>query len=140
MPAFDHIPDSHRDLLDRPIVVALVTLMPDGWPQATPIWCMYDGEYVIINTARGRQKDRNMKHRSRVTVLSIDPDDPYRWLEVRGEVVDVTEEGAVDVINTLAKMYRNADSYYGGVTPSHLRDQETRVTFKVQPIRVLTGG
>jgi len=140
MPAFDHIPDSHRDLLERPIVVALVTLMPDGWPQATPIWCMYDGEYVIVNTARGRQKDRNMKQRSRVTILSIDPDNPYRWLEVRGEVVSVTEEGAVDVINTLAKMYRNVDSYYGGVTPAHLRDQETRVTFMVKPIRVLTGG
>ncbi|MBE0690091.1 MAG: PPOX class F420-dependent oxidoreductase [Anaerolineae bacterium] len=140
MPAFDHIPESHRDLLDRPIVVALVTLMPDGWPQATPIWCLYDGEHVIVNTARGRQKDRNMKQRPHVTILSIDPDNPYRWLEVRGEVVAITEEGAVDVINTLAKMYRGTDSYYGGVTPLHLRDQETRVTFKVKPIRVLTGG
>ncbi|MDX2138566.1 MAG: PPOX class F420-dependent oxidoreductase [Chloroflexota bacterium] len=140
MPAFDHIPDSHRDLFERPIVVALVTLMPDGTPQATPIWTMYDGTHVIVNTARGRQKDRNMQRRAKVTILAIDPDNPYRWLEVRGEVADVTEEGAVDVINALAKKYRGVDQYYGGVTPIERRDQETRVTFKVKPQRVLTGG
>ena len=140
MPAFDHIPDSHRDLLDRPIVVALVTVMPNGHPQATPVWCAYDGSHVIINTARGRQKDRNMKERGRVTVLSIDPDNPYRWMEVRGEVEIVTEEGGVEVINQLARKYRGVDSYYGGVTPVHQRDLETRVNFKIRPTRVLTGG
>lgn len=140
MPVHSEVPDSHRDLLDRPIVVALVTLMPDGQPQATPVWCDYDGKHVIINTARGRQKDRNMKARARVTVLSIDPDNPYRWLEVRGEVADVTEEGGVDTINRLAKKYRGVEQYYGGVTPIERRDQETRVNFVIQPTRVLTGG
>jgi PPOX class probable F420-dependent enzyme len=140
MPTFNQVPDSHRDLLERPIVVALVTLMPDGQPQATPVWCDFDGENIIINTARGRQKDRNMQQRSRVTVLSIDPNDPYRWLEVRGEVSHVTEEGGVDVINRLAKKYRGVDEYYGGVTPVERRDQETRVNFIIKPVRVLTGG
>ena len=140
MPVHTEVPDSHRDLLDRPIVVALVTLMPDGQPQATPVWCDYDGTYVIINTARGRQKDRNMKARARVTVLSIDPDDPYRWLEVRGKVEDVTEQGGVETINRLAKKYRGVDQYYGGVTPIERRDQETRVNFLIKPTRVLTGG
>ncbi len=140
MPAYDHIPDSHRDLLDRPIVVALVTVMPNGHPQATPVWCMYDGTHVIVNTARGRQKDRNMKERGRVTILSIDPDNPYRWMEVRGEVDVITEEGGVEVINQLARMYRGVDLYYGGVTPVQQRDLETRVNFKIRPVRVLTGG
>jgi PPOX class probable F420-dependent enzyme len=140
VPVHTEVPESHRDLLDRPIVVALVTLMPDGQPQATPVWCHYDGEHVIINTARGRQKDRNMKQRARVTVLSIDPDNPYRWLEVRGEVADVTEEGGVETINLLAKKYRGVDDYYGGVTPIERRDQETRVNFRIKPTRVLTGG
>lgn len=140
MPVHSAVPDTHRDLLDRPIVVALVTLMPDGQPQATPVWCDYDGTYVIINTARGRQKDRNMKTRSRVTVLSIDPQNPYRWLEVRGEVEAVTEEGGVETINRLAKKYRGVDQYYGGVTPIERRDQETRVNFLIKPARVLTGG
>lgn len=140
MPVYTAVPDSHRDLLDRPIVVALVTLMPDGQPQATPVWCDYDGTHVIINTARGRQKDRNMKARARVTVLSIDPDDPYRWLEVRGEVEDVTEQGGVETINRLAKKYRGVDQYYGGVTPIERRELETRVNFLIKPTRVLTGG
>lgn len=140
MPAFDHVPDSHRDLLERPIVVALITLMPDGQPQATPVWCTYDGEHVIVNTARGRQKDRNMERRARVTVLAIDPENSYRWIEVRGEVDDMTEVGAVEVINQLAKLYKGVDSYYGGVTPIQRRETETRVTVKIKPKRVLTGG
>jgi hypothetical protein len=81
-----------------------------------------------------------MKERGRVTVLSIDPDNPYRWMEVRGVVDIVTEDGGVDVINQLARKYRGVDSYYGGVTPAHQRDQETRVNFKIRPTRVLTGG
>ncbi len=140
MPVHTEVPDSHRDLLDRPIVVALVTLMPDGQPQATPVWCDYDGQHVIINTARGRQKDRNMKERARVTVLSIDPNNPYRWLEVRGEVDAVSEAGGVDTINKLAKKYRGVDQYYGGVTPIEQRELETRVNFLIKPQRVLTGG
>jgi PPOX class probable F420-dependent enzyme len=132
------IPDSFRDLLDRPVVVTLVTVMPDGQPQATPVWVKYDGTHVLVNTARGRQKDRNMLRDSKVTVLSIDPDNPYRYLEVRGVVEEVTEEGAVDLINELAKKYRGVDEYYGGVTPAEQRHRETRVTYKIRPTRVLT--
>jgi PPOX class probable F420-dependent enzyme len=140
MPAFDHIPDSHRDLFERPIVVALVTLMPDGTPQATPVWTMFDGTHVIVNSARGRQKDRNMQQRAKVTILAMDPEDAYRWIEVRGAVDEVTEVGAVDVINALAKKYVGVEQYYGGFAPVERRDQETRVTFKIKPQRVLTGG
>ncbi len=70
------IPDDYQDLLTRAIVVALVTVMPNGQPQATPVWVDYDGTYLLINTARGRQKDRNLSRNSRVTVLSHRPRRP----------------------------------------------------------------
>jgi PPOX class probable F420-dependent enzyme len=140
MPAFDHIPDSHKDLLERPIVVALVTLMPDSQPQATPVWVDYAAPNVVVNTARMRQKDRNMKIGARVTMLAIDPNDPYRWMEVRGEVIERDEASGVEVITRLAKKYTGKDTYYGGITPIERRDQETRVTVTIRPMRVLTGG
>jgi PPOX class probable F420-dependent enzyme len=134
----EQIPPDFRDLLDRPIVVALVTLMPDNQPQATPVWCSYDGEHVLVNTARNRQKDRNMSERPQVTVLSIDPENPYRWLEVRGMVDEITENGAVDHINQLSAKYRNQPDYYAN-NPAQ-KDRETRVIYKIRPVRVVTSG
>ncbi len=132
------IPETFRDLLDRPIVVALVTVMPDGQPQATPIWIDYDGSYVLVSTARGRQKDKNMKLGAKVTILSVDPDNDQRWLEVRGVVAVDTEEGAVDQINKLSAKYRGKPDYYGG--DMERRNRETRVTFKIEPMHVNTSG
>jgi PPOX class probable F420-dependent enzyme len=136
MPA--QIPESHRDLFERPVVVSLVTVMPNGQPQATPVWCSFDGTYVWVNTARGRQKDANMQRNPRVTVLAIDPNDPYRWLEVRGQIEDVTEEGAVDHINALSKKYRGNPNYYAS-NPGQ-RNKETRVIYKIRPSRVNARG
>ena len=132
------IPESHASLLTGKIVVALVTVMPDGQPQATPIWVDYDGTYVIVNTARGRQKDKNMFVGAKVTVISIDPADGHHWLEVRGVIAVETEEGAVDVINSLSKKYRGEPNYYAPYPER--RDQETRVTYKIEPTRVNTSG
>jgi PPOX class probable F420-dependent enzyme len=130
------IPDDYRDLLERPIVVTLVTLMPDNQPQASPVWVSYDGEHVWINTARNRQKDRNMAARPQVTVVSVDPKNPYRYLEVRGVVDETTEEGAVDHINSLSARYRGVEDYYAG-NPAQ-RGKETRVIYKIKPTRVVT--
>jgi PPOX class probable F420-dependent enzyme len=95
------IPTDKRDLIERPTVATLVTLMPDNQPQATPVWFSYDGTHFWVNTAKGRQKDRNMRERPQVTLLMIDPENPYRYLEVRGKVDAITEDGAVDHINRL---------------------------------------
>lgn len=131
------IPDPFKDLLERPIVVSLVTLMPDGKPQATPVWVdMADG-YVRVNSARGRQKDKNMKVGAPVTILSIDPDNPYRWMEVRGEVVAETEVGAVEHINSLSAKYVNRPDYYAGNEAQ--RGKETRVTYKIAVQHVNTS-
>jgi PPOX class probable F420-dependent enzyme len=133
------IPESHRDLLEGPVFVTLVTMMPDGSPQATPVWVDYDGEYVIINTARGRQKDRNMKRNPKVAIVAIDPKNGYRWMEIRGEVAEFTEEGAVDVINKLSKKYNGRDKYYSGANAS-MEGKETRVTYKIRPTKVIARG
>jgi PPOX class probable F420-dependent enzyme len=126
-------PEDYKDLLERPIVAALGTLMPDSQPQVTPVWFSYDGQHIWVNTARKRQKDRNMTERPQVTLTSIDPDDPYRYLEVRGVVEEVTEEGALDHINSLSARYVGREDYYSG-NPS-MRGKETRVIYKIKPVR-----
>lgn len=126
------IPDSHKDLLDRPIVVSLVTVMPNGQPQVTPVWCDFADGYVRINTARGRQKERNFNRNSKVAILAIDPNDTARWIEVRGEVEDSTEEGAREHINKLSWLYDGEDFFEGKTRPSG----EVRVIYRIRPTRV----
>ena len=89
----------------------LVMLVKDGSPQVTPVWCDFDGTHVRINSARGRVKDRNMRRDPRVTLAIQDPDNPYRYLEVRGRVVEITEAGADAHIDKLAKRFLGADKY-----------------------------
>ena len=126
------IPDQYRDLLDRPIVVSLATLMNDGSPQVQPVWCSYDGENILVNTEKDRQKYRNMSRRLAVTILAIDPDNVTRWLEVRGVVVGEIEEGANEHIDELARLYLGVDKY-----PYH-QEGDVRVLFKIAPQRVAT--
>jgi PPOX class probable F420-dependent enzyme len=121
------IPKSHIDLLENPVTVALVTLMPDGSPQVTPVWCDYADGYIRVNTARGRQKDENLTRDPRVAVLAIDPTNPYRWLEVRGEVVDSTEEGAEEHIDALSHQY-----YGRGFS---FQPGEVRVMYRIRPLK-----
>ena len=125
-------PDKYRDLLDRPIVVSLATLMSDGPPQVQPVWCSFDGTHILVNTEKSRQKYRNMSRRRAVTILAIDPDDDTRWLEVRGVVVGETEEGANEHIDELARLYLGVDKY-----PFH-KEGDVRVLFKIAPQRVAT--
>lgn len=132
------IPASHRDLLDGPVVVTLVTLMPDGQPQATPVWCNTDGDHVLVNSARGRQKDRNMVRDPRVTILAIDPQNPYRWIQVRGKVVEITGEGAVEHISALCKLYTGIEYYYD-FSPA-AKGKETRVKYRIEPVRITRQG
>ena len=131
------IPDSHKDLLEGPVPVTIATIMPDGQPQLSVVWCNYDGQYVWVNTARGRQKDKNLTARPVATILAIDPENAGRYLEVRGTVT-MTEEGAVEHINQLAKLYTGADSFYGGAVPTGQTETETRVICKITPNHVIS--
>lgn len=134
----DLIPEDYMDLVQRPIVATLVTLMPDYQPQANPVWFSYDGDLFWVNTARNRQKDRNMTERPKVTLLMVDPENPYRYLEIRGEVVEQSETGGVEHINQLSAAYVNRPDYYGD--DLERRDREIRVIYKIKPVRVLASG
>ncbi|WP_336032098.1 PPOX class F420-dependent oxidoreductase [Geodermatophilus sp. FMUSA9-8] len=99
------LPDALLDLLRRPSPCFLATLMPDGSPQLTQTWVDTDGRDVLINTVRGHQKVRNVERDPRVSLNVADPDDPSRYFEVRGRVVEVTEERAREHIDELAQRY-----------------------------------
>ena len=133
------IPESHKDLLEKPVFVTLGTVNANGQPQLSVIWCSFDGIHIWVNTTRGRLKEKNMAARPRVSILARDPENPYRYLEVRGQVDEVTEEGAVDHIHQLSQMYDN-QKYYGGFAPAERADQETRVIYKIEPTKVVAYG
>ena len=128
------IPDNFRDLLQKKAFAHLATLMQDGSPQVTPVWFDYDGSSIRINTAKGRVKDKNMRRNGRVALAIQDPDDPYRYLAVRGRVEEVTEAGADVHIDSLAKKYLGQDRY------PYRQPGEVRVTYRIRPERVSTMG
>lgn len=133
------IPDSHADLLREPITVALATVNPDGQPQVTPVWCGFDGTHVVVNTARGRKKDRNIQQNPIVTVLAVDPEDDQRYIQVQGVADGGTVEGAVEVIDQLSKDYTGKYPFFGGYADAGRAQTETRVTYKITPTRVTVG-
>lgn len=134
------IPDEFMDLANGPRVAALTTVMPDGQPQTTVIWCDYDGEYLRVNTMRGFRKEVNMRANPKVTLLCFDPREPLRSLEIRGMVVEMTEEGALDHLDGLSERYIGKSPYFGNCVPAELQQTETPVLCKIRPERVVTLG
>ena len=128
------IPDNFKDLFGKKAFAHLGTVMPDGSPQVTPVWCDFDGKHIRINSAKGRIKDKNMRRNKRVAMAIMDPDNPYRYLEVRGVVDEITEQGADAHIDSLAKKYLGLDKY------PNRRPGEVRVLYKIRPERVFSMG
>lgn len=122
-----NFPENFLDLLkdDSKAFLYLGTVMSNGSPQVTPVWFNTDGEHILINTAEGRAKDRNMKARPKVAMTIQDPGDPYRYLGVRGEVVSFTTEGADEHINALSLKYRG--------TPYKFTPGQRRIIFRIRP-------
>jgi PPOX class probable F420-dependent enzyme len=129
-----NIPEKYRDLFSKPAFANLATIMPNGSPQVTPVWFDYDGKHVLVNSAKGRQKDRNMRREPRVSLAIMDPENPYRYLEVRGRVAEITEKGADAHIDKMAKKYLNKDKY-----PMR-QPGEVRVLYKIEPQHVQAMG
>ena len=128
------IPENYLDLTKKKAFAQLATLMPDGSPHVAPVWFEYDGEYILINSARGRGKDRNIRRDPRVGIDVIDPDNPYRHLSIRGRVVNITEEGADAQIDKLTKKYMGQDKYpYRG-------PGEVRVLYRIEPESTYSMG
>ncbi|MBN1680389.1 MAG: PPOX class F420-dependent oxidoreductase [Anaerolineae bacterium] len=136
------IPQSHMDLLTNPIHAVFSTLMPDGRPQSSIVWADTDRELVLINTTLERQKGKNIQANPKVNVLVIDPTNISRWLEIRGEVVEITTEGAIPHADKLARQYSGGKKqfFYGDVYPPEQRDRETRVIVKIRPVKVTRDG
>jgi PPOX class probable F420-dependent enzyme len=129
------IPASHRDIFERESFAHFATVMPDGTPQVTPVWVDHeDGEFVLVNTARGRRKEKNVRRNPKVGVSVLDPDDPYRYVSVRGEA-ELTEEGAVEHIDKLAQRYMGVEEY-----PHHGEESGPRVIVRIPADDVVTSG
>jgi len=121
------IPEKYHDLLkdEKRAFTYLATTMPNGSPQVTPVWFNTDGTHMLINSAKGRVKDRNMRARPRVALCIQDPADPYRYIQLRGRVVEITEAGADAHIDALAGKYTGTPKYQWG------KPGEARVTYKI---------
>ena len=131
------IPTSHIDLFQNPVHGVLTTLMPDGMPQSSIVWVDYDGEDVLINTTLERQKGRNMQLNPKVAVLVIDPKDSSRWVEVRGQVIEMTRHGADAHADKLTQRYCPGKQYfYRDIYPPEQKEKETRVIARIQPVKV----
>jgi PPOX class probable F420-dependent enzyme len=123
------VPDEFRDLFDRQTFAHIATLLPDGTPHSVPVWIDYDAEenLLLVNTVRGSRKEQNVEENCHVAVSMTDPEDPYRFLSVRGEVVELTEESAVEHVDRLAQRYMGVEEYPRG-------DEEgSRVLVKIRP-------
>ena len=132
------IPKEYLDLIDCPPVAALTTVMPDGRPQTTVVWCDFDGVFVQVNTMRGFRKEKNMRANPKVTLLCFDPCEPLRFLEVRGRVVEMLDEGAMAHLDGLSKRYTGAEPYFGGCVPVELRETELPILCRILPNHIVT--
>ena len=128
------IPARFLELFQKKSFGHLATLLPNGTPQTSPVWVDFDDTHVLVNSARGRLKDKNMRQRPQVALSIQDPDDPYRYLEVRGRVVEITEQGAEEHIDRLAKRYLGLDRY------PYRQPGEVRVIYKIKPERTSAMG
>jgi PPOX class probable F420-dependent enzyme len=128
------IPESHADLLKKPAFANLATLNADGSPQVTPVWVDFDGTHLIVNTARGRLKARNVERTPRVALSISDPENPYRYLGIQGHVVELTEAGGDAHIDKMAKKYLGKDTY------PFRAPGEVRLIVKIAPDKVHANG
>jgi PPOX class probable F420-dependent enzyme len=126
--------DKVKQLLGKKTFVHLATLMPDGSPQVSPVWVDVDGNTIVINSARGRLKDKNIQKDQRVALSLTDPDNPYAAVMIRGRVAEVTTDGADQHIDKMAKKYLGRDKYPGR------QPGEVRVLYKIEPEQVSTMG
>lgn len=133
-----HIPESNLELIDGPYTVALTTIMPDGQPQTTPVWCNRKDEYIFVNVMKGFRKEKNMRLNPKVSILAYDPKNPLHNIEIRGCVVEMTEEGAVEHNDELTQLYLGKPDakFFGDSVPTELQNQYTPVRVKIRPTHI----
>jgi len=129
------IPASHLDLLTRPIHGVLTTMMVDGQPQSSLVWCDYDGECARVNTTLERQKGRNLFANPKATLLVVDPEDTSRYIEIRGEV-EIIQAGALQHLDYITRQYTKHPCYYGHIYPVEQQARETRIICRLHARKI----
>ena len=129
------LPESHLDLLTRPICGVLTTMGADGQPQSSLVWVDHDGSCARANTTLQRQKGRNLMANAKVSLLIVDPDNTARFIQVRGDA-ELVRDGALEHLDALTRAYTRHARYYGHVAPAAQRDRETRVICRVHARRI----
>ncbi len=129
-------------LFENSVTASVATIGADGIPQLTPNWCEHDGTYVFLNSVLGRLKDRNLRARRDVTIMLVNPQNPYHWMTIYGQVAEIVDETdakcgheATESIDRLSKKYLNTTPY-----PLRAEGGEVRVLYKVRPLRIQTFG
>jgi PPOX class probable F420-dependent enzyme len=128
------IPETHLDLLTRPVHGVLTTIMPDGQPQSSLVWCDYNGECARVNTTRERQKGKNMMRNPKVSLLIVDPGNTGRFLQIRGDA-ELIEQGAPEHLDEITRQYTSYPQYYGYVFPMEKKTRETRIICRIHAQR-----
>jgi PPOX class probable F420-dependent enzyme len=136
------IPASHAALIDGPYLAILSTLMPDGQPQVTPVWCNRHDGCIFINVMQGYRKEKNMRRDPRVSLLVYDPLNPLHHIEIRGRVTEMTETGAVEHNDELTRLYLNKPDavFFGDSVPVELKDRMTPIRIRIEPLHVRVEG
>jgi PPOX class probable F420-dependent enzyme len=134
-PASRPVPQSHVDLLTAPIVGVLTTLMPNGQPHSCLVWVDYDGQCARVNTTLERQSGRNLMSNRKLSLLVVDPENPARYVQLRGEA-ELVRQGAIDHLDALTRSYTHHPRFYGYVYPQAQRERESRVIVRVRARRV----
>lgn len=129
------IPESHLDLLARPLHAVLTTMMADGQPHSSLVWCDYDRVCACVNTTRQREKGRDMLANPKVCLLIVDPENTARYLEIRGEV-ELIEDGALDHLDRLTRRYTSHPRYYEYVYPVEQQGKETRIICRIHATKI----
>jgi PPOX class probable F420-dependent enzyme len=132
------IPESHSDLIDGPYTVVLSTVMPDGQPQVTPVWCNHQDGFIFINVMQGFRKEQNMRANPNVSLLVYDLQNPLHNIEIRGRVVEMTEAGAVEHLDELTQLYLGKPNarFFGDSVPAELQSRYTPVRVKIAPTHI----
>jgi PPOX class probable F420-dependent enzyme len=133
-----NIPASHLELIDGPYTVVLSTIMPDGQPQTTPVWCNRKDNYIFINVMKGFRKEKNMRLNPKVSLLAYDPKNPLHNIEIRGLVIEMSEHGAAEHNDELVQLYLGkADTkFFGDAVPKDLQARYTPVRVKISPTHI----
>jgi PPOX class probable F420-dependent enzyme len=130
-----NVPESHLDLLTQPLHVSCVTLMPDGTPQASVVWRLWEEPYILVSSPSHTQKTKNVRRDPRITFLMVDPHNPFRYLEIRGVVEQVHDDPDYEFLERITQIYQKRP-YYGGAEPIENKGKEQHVIFQIMPLKV----